>query len=90
MQIESSNKDEVLEIPADHFVIRCDLDCEEPYCIILPKDKFLVKDEKIVPIPKALAYYLSTHSCGSIKMFNIILEQGKRFVRNTIRHALED
>jgi len=81
--------DDTLTIPADYFVNGCDLDADPPYCIILHKDKWDRKDEKKVLIPKALAYYLSTHSCGSEKFRKAVDESAARNERGEIQELFE-
>lgn len=81
-------EDQTMTIPKDHFVCGCDLDDENPYCIITPKDEYAVEYEKRVPIPKSLAYYLRTHFCGSHKMRDILFKQGQSQVRDQIKEAL--
>jgi hypothetical protein len=75
--------DESITIPKDHYVVHCDFDAEEPFCVICPKNE--VGDRKIL-VPKALAYYLTTHFCGSNKMRDLY----KRQARNEMRRKLSE
>lgn len=83
---EFCDKDETITIPKGHFVCRCDLDAEEPYIQICHKDDVL-KETKVL-VPKALAYYLTIHFCGSHKMRNLIVEDTKREIRNGLSEIL--
>ena len=76
-----------MEIPDGHFVHRVDLDAEEPYCEIVPKDDVFA-DPITVLLPKALAYYLRTHWCGSQKMHDPIEGDSRREIRNGIKELL--
>jgi hypothetical protein len=78
-----SGSDQTLVIPSGHFVYRCDFDADEPYLTIVKDGDFV---ETKVPVPRALAYYLRTHSCGSHNMRTIIEEHAKR---QTLRHIKE-
>jgi hypothetical protein len=75
-----------MRIPKEWAVTRVDLDAEEPYCLIdhinfgAPKRKIL--------IPKPLAYYLSTHHCGSDRMHRILTDNAKNSIRDEIKKAL--
>lgn len=81
-----SDIDENICIPAGWFVYSVCLDAEEPYCIICnSKD---VNEEEKIKVPKSLAYYLSTHFCGSQKMHDKLIEDGKRLLRNQIKNIL--
>jgi hypothetical protein len=83
----TSDEDEGMVIPKDHFVMRAELDCEEPYCLITTEEA-RVFDEVKVLVPKPLAYYLSTHFCGSHRMQRSYFEQGRNAVRREIKEAL--
>lgn len=83
-----AQEEQVLTIPKGYFVVRCDFDKEEPTITLHHEYACDCFDEMIVPAPKALAYYLKTHGCGSKIMRNIIENQGKREVRNAIKEAL--
>lgn len=78
----------VSEIPSDFFVSKVDLDAEIPYCEAQPKDfTDLNKPTKFL-IPETLAYYMRLHFCGSQKMHDALIEDGKRSVRLKIKAAL--
>lgn len=76
-----------LSIPDGWCVCRADFDVEEPYIMIFDSSYQTKGDVKIL-VPKALAYYLSTHHCGSEKMRNLIKEHAICDVRDTIKDAL--
>ncbi|HUS48767.1 MAG TPA: hypothetical protein VMZ91_01255 [Candidatus Paceibacterota bacterium] len=89
---QQSEKDETLTIPAKHFVCSVDLDCEEPFCIVAPDYEIWDngdKEEKRILIPKPLAYYLSTHFCGSKKMYDNIFNNGAESVKRGIKEILD-
>jgi len=79
--------DETITIPAGHFVYKVDLDCDVPYCRLCRESDYTDLDANIV-IPKALAYYLRTHYCGSERMHNSLKEDGIRLCQNKIKEAL--
>ncbi len=56
-----------------------DFDCEEPYITVGNND--CTESEKIL-IPKTVAYYLSTHFCGSMKMHKGLKDDAKRALQN--------
>jgi hypothetical protein len=64
-----------LEIPDGWFVQKADFDCDEPYIEIAEDSS---DREKRIQVPKSLAYYLSTHSCGSRRMRSTIEKQCSR------------
>lgn len=76
-----------LKIPYGYFVHRIEADAEEPYIVICSEDGY--SDEKKLLLPKSLAYCLSTHDCGSQKMRENIMEQGRREVRGAIKKAID-
>ena len=53
------------------FVSGADFDVEEPYITVCED---LTGDEYKLLVPKSLAYYLSTHFCGSNVMRELIQE----------------
>lgn len=77
----------VLEIPDGWFVHKVDLDVEKPY-LQITKDDISMTDEKTLFIPKSLAYYLSTHFCGSKVMHETIEEGTRRDIKNAIMSVL--
>ena len=77
----------ILEIPDGYFVNNCDLDADEPWCEICPETYALSTPQKL-PIPKALAYYLKTHFCGSESMEKKIIERTRREIASDILMAL--
>ena len=77
----------ILEIPDDYFVDKVDLDCEEPYCLIIPEANIFDKPVKLL-VPKPLAYYLTNHFCGSWKMMRVIEDNIKREISKGIKKSL--
>jgi hypothetical protein len=75
-----------LEIPDNYFVSKADFDTDEPH-ICITSEEDMDNTIKIL-VPKSLAYYLSTHYCGSKKMHDLIEEHTKTNIRNTIKDAL--
>jgi hypothetical protein len=75
-----------LIIPDGYFVHRIEADADEPYIQICSEDGY--SDEKKIPLPKSLAYCLSTHDNGSMKMRENLMEQGRREVRGAIKQAI--
>ena len=74
-------------IPDDWYVTSADFDNEYPFIEITYYDDI---DNSIeISVPKSLAYYLSTHFCGSEKMRNLYIEQGRRAVRKSIKEVLD-
>ena len=74
------------EIPDGWFVHNVDLDATDPYAEITnQKDS---REERKILIPKSLAYSLGTHFCGSKMMRNLIREDMRREIKNTIKEAM--
>ncbi len=82
---ETRDVEETLTIPAGHFVMSIDLDCEEPY-VEIASDPWGDGKEKIV-IPGALAYCLKNHS-GSKEREKMLIELGKWEKQQEIKGAL--
>ena len=76
----------VLEIPDGWCVVRADFDVAEPFINIMCMSGAC--EEKKLLIPKALAYYLGTHFCGSNVMRDLIREHAQREIQNVIKDAL--
>jgi hypothetical protein len=74
-----------IEIPVGWFVCGAYFDVAEPYIEISDPDCL---DRVKIPFPKPLAYYLSTHWCGSEYMHELIEDGAKRKVQNIIKSAL--
>ena len=78
-----------LEIPDGYYVNKVDLDCYEPYCIINSVNSCGLRNKgQKVLIPKALAYYLSVHFCGSDEMHDLIEKNTIRDMQNKIKYIL--
>lgn len=75
-----------LKIPDGYFVHRIEADADDPYIEICSEDGY--SDEQKIPLPKSLAYCLSTHDNGSMKMRENLMEQGRREVRVAIKQAI--
>ena len=76
-----------LDIPEGWFVYGADFDSDEPSITICNSNSFNSEERKLL-VPKSLAYYLSTHNCGSSEMRERIRDNGRREVRETIKEAL--
>ncbi len=84
---EAQDFDETLTIPANHFVHMVDFDADQPFLKISPVSN-VCGAEIGLKVPKALAYYLSTHHCGSMKMRENYKKDARNDIKNTIFHAL--
>lgn len=77
-----------MTIPEGYFVVKCDLDAEDPWCeVVLQEDPLSVPPIRL-DIPKELAYYLSNHHCGSENMRKMIVDSTRRSIANAIVGAL--
>jgi hypothetical protein len=77
----------ILETPDGFWVCGADFDADEPYIKICDNLRTTSKETKIL-VPKSLAYYLSTHWCGSEKMHKEIVNRTTATVKSQIREAL--
>jgi len=80
-----------LEIPSGWFLTGADFDCAEPFIQISEEAKppeYERAEDRKIPVPKALAFYLSTHWCGSKDMAEKLIGDGERRVQNAIKRAL--
>ena len=78
----------VSELSSEWCVLDVDLDDDTPYCTAI-RDEFTDKEETIkFLIPEQIAYYMRRHYCGSRKMHNALIDQGKEKVRGKIKAAL--
>lgn len=75
-----------LKIPDGYFVHRIEADADDPYIEICSEDSY--SDEQKIPLPKSLAYCLSNHDNGSMKMRENLIEQGRKEVRGAIKQAI--
>jgi hypothetical protein len=82
--METENKP--MEIGEDWFCYGADFDSDEPHIILAHKDGG--EEEKRMPVPKQLAYYLRTHWCGSQIMHDLITKNAKKSVTDGIREIL--
>ena len=76
-----------IEIPDGWFVTSANFDVEEPY-IVIASGQYSSDEERTIKVPKAMAYYLSTHHCGSNVMREIIEENTRYDIRNQVKMAL--
>ena len=76
-----------LVVPENHIVCGADFDTDEPYIVVCPENGTAIEDVKI-PVPKAMAYYLSTHFCGSDHMRDLIRDHARSDIAKTIKGAL--
>ncbi|MBE3085605.1 MAG: hypothetical protein IMZ64_05235 [Bacteroidetes bacterium] len=74
-----------LTIPDGYAVFRVDLDADIPI-IEINKGSLKDEDKKILEVPRALAYYLTTHHNGSRKF----REQIRTDAQNHLRLMFED
>jgi len=79
----------IMDIPDGWFVTEVNLDVEEPYAIITADYKISnnIQESRML-IPKSLAYYLSTHFCGSNVMRQMIQENTKHSIGQSIKEIL--
>lgn len=88
-----SNKDQAvggtMVIPDGYFVYEVNFDAEEPYCILHNMDLILDKEPIKVVIPKSLAYYVTTHFCGSESMEKALKNDAIHECKNKIKDALQ-
>lgn len=74
-----------LKLPDGWFVYRMNCDLPEPYICICNED---TAEEREMPVSKALAYFLSTHDCGSEAMKQNLSDFAKRKIQNDIKDVL--
>ena len=77
-----------IEIPDGWFVSGANFDADGPTITIDNGKSFNASEERTLSVPKSLAYYLSTHNCGSEEMRERIKDNGRRQVADTIKEAL--
>jgi hypothetical protein len=77
----------IIEIPDGWFVTSANFDVEEPY-IVISSGQMSSDEERTIKVPKSLAYYLSSHHCGSNYMHEIIEENTRHEIKNAIKEAL--
>jgi hypothetical protein len=83
-----NNSQHTLTIPDGYAVLRVDLDADIPI-IEINKDPFKDKDKKILEVPRALAYYLTTHHNGSKKFREQIRTDAQNHLRSMLKDLLE-
>ena len=86
--VEWQHQGGILEIPEGWFVSGANFDTDEPTITIYNGASFNSSEERKLPVPKSLAYYLSTHNCGSEEMRARIKDNGRRQVQEAIKEAL--
>lgn len=77
-----------LEIPENYCVTHADFDCKDPFITIVNTTDNQYNDKRKLLVPKPLAYYLSTHSCGSTVMKGIIEKNIQYKIQKQITEAL--
>jgi hypothetical protein len=75
-----------ITIPIGWFVCGADLDADEPFLKICNSNDF--RATECLPFPKPIAYYLTTHTCGSERMRTHIREDMRREIVDKIKRAL--
>lgn len=75
-----------LIIPDGYIVYNVDLDVEPPTCTIVKED---LTDEHKIEVPRALAYYLTTHHNGSVKFQEAIRVDAQNELRSAFRELLK-
>ena len=85
--IENMNdaKNKPMEIGEDWFCYGANFDCDEPHVILCHKDS---GEEKKIPVPKQLAYYLRTHWCGSQIMHDLITNNAKKSMSKSLQEII--
>jgi hypothetical protein len=78
-----------LTIPDGYAVLKVDLDADIPVIEINKGPYFKEKDKKILEVPRALAYYLTTHHNGSNKFREQIRMDAQNQLRSMLRDLLE-
>jgi len=81
----SEEQNKPMEIGEDWFCYKADFDCDEPHIILAHKDG---GEEKKIPVPKQLAYYLRTHWCGSKIMHDLITDNAKKSISSSLREII--
>jgi hypothetical protein len=76
-----------LSIPDGYFVCNVDLDAEIPFCVICDTKTL---NERMLKIPKSLAYYLTTHHNGSTVFRKELMRDAQNILRNKLRNLLEN
>jgi len=93
IETESSEEDQYsggfFLLPNGYYVNKVVLDADPPFCIVAPKDTYTGDKDKTILIPKALAYYLTTHHNGSVKFRSRIIKDARNELRNQLRSLLE-
>jgi hypothetical protein len=78
-----------LTIPDGYAVLRVDLDADIPIIVINKGPYFKDKDQKILEVPRSLAYYLTTHHNGSLKFREQIRTDAQNHLRSMLKDLLE-
>ena len=76
----------IADLPIDWVVYEVNLDDEKPYLMAF-KD-LVGMDLEMFLIPKNLAYYLTTHFCGSKKMHEAIVTQTRVEIGHSFQKIL--
>lgn len=74
----------ILKIPEGYSIYHMRADVDKPFITFITPEN----EEIRMDMPKQIAYYLTTHFCGSDKMRKNNIEMGREQVRNEIRNIL--
>lgn len=86
-EAKPAEADETLTIPAGHFVHHADFDADEPYVLSTSSGEAIGRDVRH-KVPKALAYYLRTHFCGSKKYHESVEQNARRELQISLQDLL--
>jgi hypothetical protein len=73
-----------IDIPDSLQIYAMEADGDNPHITFIDEDFSEIK----IDMPKQLAYYLTTHFCGSTKMRRNLIDKGAGETRAAIREAL--
>ena len=82
-EIQSAKSDVV--IPEGAFIVSIDADDDKPSITYAFTDS---EDSTTVPMPESIAYYLNKHHCGSMRMRDTALEQGREEIRQGFKSLM--
>lgn len=74
-----------LNIPDGYFVTSVNCDYEEPFIEICKENSF---ETERLPVPKALAYYLSTQGWASNRLWSIAVNSGIQRCQKAVKSLL--
>jgi hypothetical protein len=79
-------KNQPMQIDEDYYCYNVNLDCDDPFATLCHKDDCAI--EETIKIPHQLAYYLTTHWCGSQKMHDLIEKNAIRSIQSKLKEIL--